>query len=78
MARHADSPSHDPERRRNGDRRGSQRASAAGQARRGMSGYGMDSIRRELRVQLEQRRLLRPGPLPGEEEDKDDGPGESS
>lgn len=69
MPRDDSRPSRDSERRNGSARRGA-RAAAGPQARRGNSGYGMDSIRRNLRVQLEQRRLLRPGPPPWEEDDK--------
>ncbi len=70
MARDDSRPSHDSE-RRSGNGRG--RATAGPQARRGNSGYGMDSIRRNLRVQLEQRRLLRPG-SPWDEDDRSNDP----
>ncbi|HYD76504.1 hypothetical protein [Ramlibacter sp.] len=64
--------------RPNGSARRSERATAGQQARPGKSGYGMDSIRRNLRVQLEQRRLLRPGPPPWDDDDKSNGADGSS
>lgn len=70
MPRDDSRPSRDSERRNGSARRGG-RATAGAQA--GKSGYGMDSIRRNLRVQLEQRRLLRPGPPPWDEDDKSNG-----
>ncbi|WBY01424.1 hypothetical protein PE066_18455 [Ramlibacter tataouinensis] len=54
MARHDSRPSADTERKRDGAPNGKP-AGAANQVRHG--GYGMDSIRRNLRAQLEQRRL---------------------
>lgn len=71
MPRDASPPGPDPERRRSAgsDR---PRAVAAPEARRGngtgSSGYGMDSIRHNLRHQLDQRHLLRPGPPPGDDD----------
>ena len=74
MTRDDSRPSRDNERRRNGARE-DRRATARPQARRDNGGYGMDSIRRNLRVQLELRRLMRPSPW--EEESQPGGNDES-
>ena len=69
MARDDDTP-RDPERKRDA-RSGAKARANARAAKRGRSGYGIDSIRPHLLEQIEQRKLLRPTFPPETPEDED-------